>query len=64
MGRDAHFSIISSFLKNAQITKKLSSTQEIIDALNKEQSNSNKRRENLRLPKIKTYFFGKSWQIN
>ena len=56
--RDQHFSILSTFLKNAQITKQLKSTQDVIDALNVEQEKSNCFRKNSGLDPVKTIFLG------
>ncbi len=43
--RDTHFSCVCKFLKNESILKKLNSTQDIVDAINKGQHKSNESRK-------------------
>lgn len=56
--RDQHFSIISTFLRNAEITKQLKSTKDVIDALNIEQEKSNQTRKSSKLDIIQSLFLG------
>ena len=56
--RDQHFSINSTFLLNAEITKQLKSTKDVIDALNIEQNNSNELRKSSNLDIIQSLFLG------
>ncbi len=56
--RDQHFSINSTFLLNAEITKQLKSTKDVIDALNIEQEKSNQLRKSSKLDIIQSLFLG------
>ena len=56
--RDQHFSIISVFLKNAEMTKQLKSTNDVIIALKHEQEKSNEIRLSNKLDKIQSIFLG------
>ena len=61
--RDQHFSVLSVFLKNAQYTKQLTCTQDVIEALEIEQAKSNVNRDKLCLKPIKSIFLGKIYKI-
>ena len=54
----SHFSIISVFLKNAEMTKQLKSTNDVIEAIKWEQEKSNEIRRSNKLDKIQTIFLG------
>ncbi len=56
--RDQHFSVLSTFLRNAQITKQLTSTNDVIEALEYEQAKSNENRVKLKLDPIQSLFLG------
>ena len=58
--RDQHFSVLTTFLKTAHITKQLKSTQDVIDALRIEQEKSNKQRLVMGLKAVNTKFLGNS----
>ena len=58
--RDQHFSVLTTFLKTAHITKQLKSTQDVIDALRIEQEKSNKQRLLMGLKAVNTKFLGNS----
>jgi hypothetical protein len=62
--RDQHFSILTTFLKNAHITKQLKSTRDVIEALEIEQMKSNETRKDLGLEKIQTKFLGTFFNIS
>ena len=47
------------FVRNAQITKQLKTTNDLIEALEYEQAKSNENRDKLKLDKIQSLFLGK-----
>ncbi|CAF1001538.1 unnamed protein product [Brachionus calyciflorus] len=55
--RDQHFSVISNFIRQESFIRKLSCSQDIVDAIHKHQLLSNKNRENKKLDLIETYAF-------
>ena len=52
--RDQHFSILSMFLKQESFLRKLTSSNDIVSAINNQQQLSNKQREKLGLESIVT----------
>ncbi|CAF0939039.1 unnamed protein product [Brachionus calyciflorus] len=55
--RDQHFSVISNFVRQASLEKMLCSSQDIVDAIHKQQSLSNEYRKKRNLGPILTYAF-------
>lgn len=53
-GRDQHFSLVSNFIKQESLVKKLTCSKDIVDAINKHQVLSNEHRHNLKKQPIFT----------
>ncbi|CAF0988080.1 unnamed protein product [Brachionus calyciflorus] len=48
-GRDQHFSLVSNFIKQESLVKKLTCSKDIVDAIHKHQTLANEHREKLKL---------------
>lgn len=58
--KDQHFSVLSRFVKNYQLKQKISSTKELMDAIELEHIKSNAERIKNNLPPIQSIFLGKT----
>ncbi|CAF0975069.1 unnamed protein product [Brachionus calyciflorus] len=55
--RDQHFSVVSNFIRQESFLKKITCSQDIVDAINKNQDISNNHRKRLKLDQIITHAF-------
>ena len=55
--RDQHFSVISSYVRLESFKEKITSSQHLVDTINKRQSESNKLRKSAKMDEIESYAY-------
>ena len=54
--RDSHFSCLSSFIKSESLTRKIESTQDVVDAIHRRQKMANENKSGNHKVLISTFF--------